>query len=100
MAEDGTVTGIRPFIHDPAADYEYFGSFTPDGRSVLFASQTGCVFQAWLAPVDDPTAAVAVGEPAGPSVGLRDAGERPVVRDHPVDEPGRDARDTITRNAS
>ena len=63
VADDGTVTGIRPFIHDPAADYEYFGSFTPDGRSVLFASQTGCVFQAWLAPVDAPAAAVAVGEP-------------------------------------
>ena len=47
----------------PTADYEYFGSFTPDGTSVLFASQTGCVFQAWLAPVDDPTAAVAIGEP-------------------------------------
>jgi WD40-like Beta Propeller Repeat len=63
IADDGTVTGIHPFIHDPAADYEYFGSFTPDGTSVLFASQAGCVFQAWLAPVDDPTAAVAVGEP-------------------------------------
>jgi len=63
VANDGTVTGIRPFIHDPDADYEYFGSFTPDGTSILFASQKGCVFQPWLAPVDDPAAAVALGEP-------------------------------------
>jgi hypothetical protein len=59
----GAVTAIQPFIHDAAADYEYFGTFTPDGTSLLFASQADCVFQAWLAPVDDPGAAVAVGEP-------------------------------------
>ena len=58
------MTSIRPFIHDAATDYEYFGSFTPDGRSILFASQAACVFQAWLAPVDNPAAAVSVGEPS------------------------------------
>jgi hypothetical protein len=63
VAADGTVTSVRPFVHDPSADYEYFATFTPDGTSVLFASQKGCVFQAWLAPVDDPRAAVAVGPP-------------------------------------
>ncbi len=63
VADDGSVTEIHPLIHDPAADYEYFGSFTPDGTGVLFASQADCVYQTWLAPVDDPTAAVAVGEP-------------------------------------
>jgi len=63
VADDGSVTEIRPFVHDPAADYEYFGTFSPDGTGILFASQAGCVYQAWLAPVADPTAAVAVGEP-------------------------------------
>lgn len=79
VAEDGTVAGIRPFIHDPDADYEYFGSITPDGRSVLFASQTKCVFQAWLAPIDDPTAAVAVGEPAAQPSGCATQGNLPWI---------------------
>jgi hypothetical protein len=81
VADDGTVTGVSPFIHDPDADHEYFGTFTPDGRSILFTSQTACVFQTWLAPLDDPAAAVAMGEPmdapsgcgvqgGGPSYGI------------------------------
>ena len=93
VADDGTVTGIRPFIHDPAADYEYFGSFTPDGTSVLFASQTRCVFQAWLAPVDDPTAAVAVGEPADHPSGCATQGNLPWFGIIPWMSPDGNARD-------
>ena len=74
VADDGTVTAIRPFIHDPDADYESFGSFSPDGMSVLFTSQSECIFQAWLAPVDDPAAAVPVGEPVAQASGCSTVG--------------------------
>lgn len=69
VAEDGTVTNVRRFINDTSADYEYFGSFTPDGNSVLFTSQSSCVFQAWLAPIADAAAAVPVGEPVSQTTG-------------------------------
>ena len=57
VADDGTVTGVTPFIHDRESNYEYLGTFTPDGRSLLFASQRGCEFQSWIAPLDNPGAA-------------------------------------------
>lgn len=63
--DDGGVTAIRPFIHDRTADYEDFGTFTPDGRSLMFVSQRGCTSQVWLSPVDaDPAvAAIPASEP-------------------------------------
>jgi hypothetical protein len=100
VAEDGTVTGIQPFIHDPAADYEYFGSFTPDGRSILFASQAGCVFQSWLAPIDDPAAAVAVGEPLDHPLGCARLTNSPWFGIIPLMSPDGARVLTITRDGS
>jgi hypothetical protein len=69
VGENGSVIGINPFVHDPDADNEYSGTFSPDGRNILLASQTGCVFQTWLAPVDDAAAAVALGQPVDNAAG-------------------------------
>jgi hypothetical protein len=94
VAEDGRVTAISRFIHDPQADHEYFGTFTPDGRSILFASQTGCVFQMWLAPVGDPAVAHAISQPVDAPSGCGIQGNGPSYGIIPLMSP--DGRQVLT----
>lgn len=63
----GAVTHVRPMVHDPAADYEYLGTYTSDGTGLLFASQAGCRFQVFLAAPDDLAGARPVGAGSNPA---------------------------------